>query len=392
MAGLVLLPVLSHAGGLGLAPLVAILGGVGLLTYHRYNMFDVPSWVWMLLVFLVWAALTSLWSPYEDTQTLTNPVKLLIGAFLYLGAMLTFKTATVHDRSLLRHMFVAAAVLSIGLLLIDIFSGYALTFLVDPLQAGEDSLRKRGDTEMNLGHAITVLALMLAPVMMMIRRQFNLGLILSLIFALFVACTAIFGQLMIGVLSVMGTVIFMVAARLKPLTTLRFLVWVAILSILMAPFVGYALGFVPDTVKASMPFSWEHRLEMWTYTADKILAAPLWGHGFDAVRTFDDTFSSRGINDWPIVSLHPHNAGLHIWVETGLIGAALCVITIMLMGLAAEEFIYKSPLRAIATCGFLAAVIIISNVTYGIWQDWWWAIVICIAASLHLLPARTKLA
>ena len=62
------------------------------------------------------------------------------------------------------------------------------------------------------------------------------------------------------------------------------------------------------------------------------------------------------------------------------------VVALMMIGVAAEQFVGNSKLRGIAVAGFMAAAIVISNVTYGVWQDWWWATLIFISGSLYLLP------
>ena len=139
MVALVFMPLLSHAGGLGMAALGAIVGGVGLITTPPSALRSIPKWVWAVAAFLGWATITSFWSPYVDKQALTNPWKLCIGATLYLGCILAFRHATTLDRNFLRHMIIAISILSLGLMLIDIMSGYALTFLVDPLNEGEDA-------------------------------------------------------------------------------------------------------------------------------------------------------------------------------------------------------------------------------------------------------------
>jgi O-antigen ligase len=151
------------------------------------------------------------------------------------------------------------------------------------------------------------------------------------------------------------------------------------------------MGYVPDNVKAAMPFSWEHRVEMWGYTAHRIFEVPLWGHGFDAVRTFDDTFSTRGIEAWAIVSLHPHNAGLHIWVETGVIGAVLAGLTVLAGGFALEEFSAKNRRQTMAAAGLISSALIISSTTYGLWQEWWWGTIILVATTILLIPEPEQL-
>lgn len=380
-----LMPLLSHAGGLGLAPLAAIVGGVGLLTCAPSKVGLIPGWVWALVLLLVWGNISALWSPYETDDILTNPIKLGIGVILFLGCILSFKSAALKNRELLTHMFIAVTVFSAGLLIIDILSGYALTFLVDPPREGENVIRKGGDAEMNLGHAITVLVLLMPGVMMMIKRSHKMGWFAGLLFALLVILTAYLGQLMVGVLATVAALAAMAVARRDAIRVIRWLTWIAVFSILAAPIVGYLFGFASPEFKARIPFSWEHRVEMWSYTARQILEAPIWGHGFDAVRTFDATFSSRGIENWAVVSLHPHNAGLHIWAETGLIGAALASITIMMMGVAAEKFVLGSKERGIAVAGFIAAATVVCAITYGVWQDWWWAALFITAATLTLI-------
>lgn len=379
---------LSHAGGLGIAPLAAIIGVSGYLNSKPTSVKSIPPWFWALSMFAGWAILSSMWSSYEDTQFLSNRVKLAIGCLLYPGLLIAFRSAGKYDMSLLRHMLIAMSILALCVLLIDLISGYAITYMVDPLAAGENAVRKGGDIEMNLGHHITVLALLMPGVMALMRQELTLGWMLAVIFAFFVAVAALFGQLMVGVFAVFFGLAVMFCARLAPQRTLRGVTWLGIASILLAPFMGFFVSQASPELKAQLPFSWEHRLEMWTYTSAKILESPLWGHGFDAVRTFDETFSSRGVDNWAVVSLHPHNAGLHIWAETGFIGTALACFALLTIGITVERFCAHSRLRAMAAAGTMAVAILLSSVTYGVWQEWWWAALFFAAAILHLLPEK----
>ncbi len=385
-AAFALLPIMSHAGGLGIAPLAFFVGVVGYLTTRPSAILAIPPWFWALGLFLIWANITALWTPYEDTQTLKNPIKLGLGVVIFLGAFLSFRSAALSGRILLRHLLTAMMLLSLGLLFIDLLSGYALTHLVDPLNPGEDVVYKNFGTEMNLGHAVTVLALFVPLVMMMMRREFVFGWLFAVIFAFLTIIVAVFAGLFVGVLSITASLAAMLAARIRPEWTLRMIIWMGIFSVLFAPLIGLLAGQASPEFKAAIPFSWEHRLEMWDYTTQRIFEAPLLGHGFDAARTFDATFSTRGIEAWSIVSLHPHNAGLHIWVETGFIGAATAVFALLTMGIAAEHFSETSKLRSMALAGLISAMIIICNFTYGVWQDWWWATLILASAAMYLLP------
>ena len=75
---LLLVPLMAHAGGLGMAPLVAIIGGVGWLCagsfIRAFKPFNIAPHIFVIFGFLAWASLTSLWSPYVTDDLLTNPV------------------------------------------------------------------------------------------------------------------------------------------------------------------------------------------------------------------------------------------------------------------------------------------------------------------------------
>lgn len=384
-----LFPLVNHAGGLGISAICALVGIAGLVSVPWLKIERVPEWVWAMALFLGWVLLTSLWSPYEDMRDMPNPVKVGLGGVLYTSMLLVVQSATTMNSRLLRHFFLAMMVLSVGLLLIDLLTGYGLTYLIDPLKEGEDATRKRGSTEMNLGHAVAVLTLLLMPAMVILSREIRMGWVAALAFAAALGLAALLSGLSAGLLAMIAAFVAAALAYMKPVLALRLMTWGAILSILLAPLVGYALDYMGPETKAALPFSWEHRAEMWAFTAQEIFKAPLWGQGFDAVRTFDATMQLKG-HEWAIVSLHPHNAGLHIWVETGLIGAALAALTVLAMGTAAETFIQGSRGRAIALCGFMAASIVICSTTFGVWQEWWWATQFFVVSTLWLIGRDTN--
>ena len=135
-----------------------------------------------------------------------------------------------------------------------------------------------------------------------------------------------------------------------------------------------------------IPLSWEHRLRMWAYSWDLIRQAPLIGHGFDAARSFDElTFRAPDGRDILVMSLHPHNIGLQIWLETGLVG--VCLAIRFLIGLLKTALkTCTSSLRAFAAAGLLATVATNGAVTIGVWQHWWWALIVLSVSLLCLIP------
>lgn len=113
------------------------------------------------------------------------------------------------------------------------------------------------------------------------------------------------------------------------------------------------------------------RLDIWYAVSHKILEAPFIGHGLEA---------ARSINDWSVEfvyyngnsMLHPHNGLLQIWLEFGLVGAALAAfgwvwVSQRVLRLSGEEI----PVVA----SLLTTTLFILTVSHGLWQSWWvWAL------------------
>ena len=81
---------------------------------------------------------------------------------------------------------------------------------------------------------------------------------------------------------------------------------------------------------------------------------------------------------------HPHNGYLQIWTETGLVGAALAALAIVLLlrGIARLPRVQGCAALAVAGC---AGVIML--VAHGAWQGWWIATLGAAAVWTVRLPA-----
>lgn len=380
----------GHAGGLGIAPLMAVAGvaGLVLMATGRAPSSRPPIWALALFTFMLWAVLSAGWSPYPATG-LSNPIKIIIGVGLFLLGITAFKQTADAAPASAATLLIMLGFTALILLVIDTASGYGLSFFVDPIAEGQTLNDRMRDAEMNVGHGITVLNLLLPPTLVLLLWTRKKGPMWCVLFLSLFLIGAVFGGLMVGVLAIGCSLAAMVAAYRYGPYVITGLGGVAVMLIGFAPLWGAALGAMPQSMRGALPFSWEHRVVTWDFTAQETKSAPIIGHGFDAVRVYQDRFSARGFDDLPVMPLHPHNAGLHIWVETGLIGALLAVIAIVFITRAAAQFARGGRARAIASAGVMAAVIVISSVSYGVWQDWWWASVILACAVCHWVP-QTK--
>ena len=388
---LVLLAPIGVAGGLGMAPAMAILGLVTAIlgtTKARDYREPMSGWFWGLMLFALWAAASSLWSRYPvpggwDVLT-SNPVKLLLGVVLYtVAAGAVLQTARLRP-VFVQRLAVGAMVALLVITIIDLATGYGLSFLFDPVGVGEDPERRRGDAEQNVGHGITMACLLLSGAGVAVWRLLSVhgrtvqwaGVAL-LGAALLVA--SILGGLWIGMLCTLAVAAVSALAVYFPRTATMLAFAGAALTLILAPVIGRLCAGMSAGAKADLPFSWEHRVEGWAYVTERIFERPLLGHGFDAVRTFDAVKDIRGY-DMSLVSLHPHNAGLHIWVEAGAIGVGLAVFALILLARQTLEWVGESRARAIASAGFVTAATLICSISYGVWQEWWWASLFLAAA------------
>ena len=78
------------------------------------------------------------------------------------------------------------------------------------------------------------------------------------------------------------------------------------------------------------------------------------------------------------MGMHPHNATLQIWLELGAIGALLAAISVFALW-RAVSVLADPAARATATAMLLSAFTV-ANLSFGIWQTWWMAVLAASAA------------
>ena len=71
-----------------------------------------------------------------------------------------------------------------------------------------------------------------------------------------------------------------------------------------------------------------HRRVIWSFSKQKILERPLFGHGIFSSRDIGDQYKILdNVNQiLPAIPLHPHNNILQIWLELGVVGIILFYI------------------------------------------------------------------
>lgn len=166
---------------------------------------------------------------------------------------------------------------------------------------------------------------------------------------------------------------------LAPSFVLGAVVGAVVVWISAAPFFVGLLQLFPQ-IGSGLPMSWQMRLEIWQFTQERILEKPLFGWGLDASRSFHDQYLAIGDFRFFAIPLHPHNAALQIWLETGALGAIACAACIAVAGFAAATALSGDRARTAALAGVIATITTIWSVSYGAWQEWWMAMPFAAAA------------
>ena len=383
-------PFLALGGGLGFQAAGGLIGIATILvwTTDRTGGDYLKSlWPIGLIIFAGWAWLTTLWSPHDGDIIGGNASLLFILTLVLLFVPLAFLRFTDQLKIKLTWTVIIFGVLGVALTLLDTANDYAISIWIDPVGPGEDPVQRNSDAEMNVGRGQVSYALLAWPIAALMMSRLKHGLWLAIAMLIGLAVSAQLNNLSIVIPTLAFSAAFAALGWRNPRLGIILAFVLAICSLAFAPLLGFASSLVDADMMRKLPLSWEHRVRMWAYSWELIQQTPWIGHGFDASRVFDQrTFRVPDGRDIPVISMHPHNIGLQIWLETGLIGVILIVGTLVAL-LKTTLKICQGSLQSMAVAGLVASTATCSAVTVGVWQHWWWALIILAASLIILLPS-----
>jgi len=378
--------VAAIAGGLPLPPFVA-LGGLIALPWKQILRLrkDIPWEALLAALFVGWAALSWVWSPYDRPD---QAVKLLIGFPLY--ASFAFAIAHLRGRWRARAeaMFIFMAFMASIYLFAEFVNGGEATLAYKAMVEG----RPLGDphtinlVNKSLGHGALLAILFAGPAAALAWREGGplIGLLLM----------ALTGMMSLGFGLEVNTAAFIAACAAASLAYF----WPR--GALSAIFGGIAGAFIvvplilpsmtaalPESIRSHLPESWEIRLEIWRFTGDHLSERPWTGWGLDASRVIEGEAEIRGTIQ-QLLPLHPHNAPLQVWMETGAFGAIMIAFALVMMGGRIAGAPLLSRLQAAAIAWVAAAYFCFIFFSYGIWQEWHAAALAVAIGGTTFLSAR----
>lgn len=323
----------------------------------------------ILLALALWAVVSMAWSPYaalhadlrryKDVEGLTA-LKLVLQAVLY-GAFALFARETPRrwaDRILL------ALTLGLGLILVvmivDAFTGWAA---YGALRQSVHAPNKDQFLQRNAGRGCFTIAVLFWPAAVWLKRR-GWGLLTPLLaIGLVVASIGLHVDSPVVALALGGLVLVAVQRFGRP--AIWALLGATLLYFALTPaFFALAGPHLPHfrSDHGVAKASWGVRLDLWRFSAARILERPWQGWGIDASRV------------WREMELHPHNAVLQLWLELGFVGAALGALFWLHVWSRIGAVAEQDPANAGVFAAVAMAYLSIGGMSFGVWQEWWLAL------------------
>ncbi|WP_417485331.1 O-antigen ligase family protein [Maricaulis salignorans] len=337
-------------------------------------------------LFLAWVGISYLWSPYDNPEQLP---KTLIGVPLYL--LLALRVGGLDGRWRTRcEASMIFLVVALGLyLLAETLTGGAMTHAFKIAVEGYDALPEADVmiyVNRNLGHAAVPLILLAGPAALIAYRAG--GLIVGVAVIVLAAIAAFsFGTEVNAVAFTLG-LLAAISTAFWPRPMIAGIFGVVAGGVLVVPVVLPGLiAVMPEGLRDSLPLSWVWRLEIWTYVSELIKDKPLFGYGLDASRPLNGEMELAGYQI-EMLPMHPHNASLQIWLETGLIGATLLTCALVFLGGRIASASRLTRDQAMATSWVLVSYVSLVLFSYGVWQEWHQAAAALAVTAVLFLGAR----
>lgn len=364
-----------------------------------------------LLGLIAWTILSLAWTPYPADAA----EKIARLALLWLAGITVFASARHADHTILRHVqwvFPGVVIVALVFYLLELAGSAAiiraltglnnapLTQITDPVL--RDTYRIiLGFNEIGRGGAILSIFLWPALAMTLLRKHGAwLAAGLALVTFLVLLALPVAAAPLALITGAAAWVLCFATPRRGP----YLLAGLSIVLIFAAPAAAYYVK-QPETIgiaARTLPGSWQHRVAIWHFAAERIAEKPVSGWGFDAsrhveggatpfvvLRPDDSKLYYSGVT---LLPLHPHNGVLQIWLELGLPGAllALLLTTGLWRAIApspAPRYTSSIRINTATAAAVCASALTLACLSFGLWQNWWQSC-FWLAAALVCLAAR----
>jgi O-antigen ligase len=338
--------------------------------------------VWLLFAaFVGWVLISAVWSP--ATELAGESVRRILAMAILAPLPVWACTRVASSHTSLAHNAVLAGLgIALFILVFEAVSGAAMNKIASP---EKEALAIAGD----LGRAATATLALFWVGFATLKRHYNHTYLVAGFTCLAGYLAFQFGTDLNAIGIILGSLAALLALRF-PRLTLGLLSAGCALIMMSAPLLYPIINKVALMVTpgGELPLSYARRTQMWQVASDLITQRPIQGWGLGAGSTFDRTIQFGGY-EWPLIQLHPHAAPLHIWLETGAIGAALASLLIIVAAATAMTVFGRHKVAMSALVGGLTFLAINWAFSHAAWREWMWtSFAVLIAFALTLRNSR----
>ncbi len=362
-AALTSVPVFGYGGPLGLV-IPAIAGGVAFAPFALGERRIGREW-WVLAALLVWAVISTSWSPatptgplrgYADIEALTA-VKLAL-QLLTFGALVRCVRGVSAEGAERALAWAGSLTMAwAALLLVDGISDglfWSRVAWVFGVETPRHLWAKKA------AEGAYVFAVVIWPIAGVLARHRGIGVAAAVLVAAALGMAGLSAWSAFVAMFTGGAALLLV--RRFGFNGGRALGVLLALAVATTPMVVlFAEGSgLSAAVQDRLTASWAARLDIWRFVADAIGQNAFRGWGLDASRTLG-----------PAVPLHPHSGALQLWLELGAPGALLGGLFWMLVGRRVARLADVHAGAAQVAAASLAAYFTVGALSFGVWQEWW---------------------
>lgn len=391
-------PLASYPGGKLFAPLIALIG-LFAIPHLKTHSFGKVSALAALLLF--WVSLSAVWSPAGE-GVFSGPflgdgfaleASYLRIAFTLIGSFLFLKLVVDAPPARLDHV----PYWIYGGLLIHLFAVAGIAFFKDSLFASQGHALVL--TGQSMGRNINLVALgaplLLAGLFSLKDRGIGFlgaGALVALVIALALRLDGLSAVLAL----VLGGACFGIM-RVANKGGFRILFNTMAGAIFLAPAIVMAMVTAGPSVAAMLPLTARQRILIWQATLERIVEAPIFGHGVNASASWTEKYASRpdfldqlivDLAERRIIPNHSHNMAMQLWAETGLVGIILICVICVLIGRSLPEPRQLALGPQIAAAGIFGGALAYFAVSYSVWDESFWASVSIAVSGVVVLHRK----
>lgn len=403
---LVLWPIMAYMGAQGFSASIAVAALLGLF-YVRVE--SVKVYAIACIAFAMWVVASTFWAPetegllignvFEGSLSLDMPgIRFGLTALAGLGIMVAVSRVQQSASRISLGVIVGVALVQfIGVVITGLFKPQILAALA-PIS---DPVR---DMPQNLIRNANAFALLMPFLLAWIwhqRETLNWRLCAVAVMVIAFGAFSLTGS-QTAMTGTAFMLLGMAVVKLLPKNGFRLIFSTLAVYVVSAPLlIGWGLGQL-RSLGLPLPRSFFSRSYSWELTSSKIPEAPIIGHGPEASHHWRDTFAEHpewlaeattrygDTQVWEayrVLPLHPHNMPLQVWAETGMIGAILASIALLLLGWRFNDPKAWPPISRYAAAGLIGMCFSVCSFAYSMWNEAFWASAI-IAAAVIFLQAR----